>query len=118
MDTNNENNSKESPGKFNPGDRKIKEQKEGQPRDQNPNWDQAQRRQQASPRSYTTNVDAENVENQNSQAHKEQIEHREEENHNPPENENEKGGKLLGDKISKRQQTIDEKDPPGDRKEE
>lgn len=85
-----------------------KEQKE-----LNRNWDLAQRRQQASPRSYSENTDSENIENQNTLAKEEQVD---EETHNDRKADGDKKGKNIGDKISERQQSIDEKDAPKDRR--
>jgi hypothetical protein len=85
-----------------------KEQKE-----LNRNWDLAQRRQQASPRSYNENTDSENIENQNTLAEEEQVD---EETHNDRNAESDKKGKKVGDKISERQQSIDEKDASKDRR--
>jgi len=72
---------------------------------QNLKWDQAQRRQQAGPRSYNESVDTQNKSNQNTEADNEQIEE-DWDNPNDP--------KKIGDQISERQQTIDEKDAPRD----
>ncbi len=73
---------------------------------QNLKWDQAQRRQQAGPRSYNESLESQNISNQNTEANEEQISKKEEDdNPNDP--------KDIGDQISDRQQTIDEKDTPG-----
>ena len=78
---------------------------ESQEPTQNLKWDQAQRRQQAGPRSYNESLDSENKSNQNTTADKEQIDE-DWDNPNDP--------KKIGDQISERQQTIDEKDRPRD----
>lgn len=70
---------------------------------QNPKWDQAQRRQQAGPRSYTESTDSENISNQNTEAASEQIENKADDPNDP---------KKIGDQISERQQTMDEKKSP------
>ena len=72
---------------------------------QNLKWDQAQRRQQAGPRSYNESVDSQNKSNQNTEADNELIDD-DWDNPNDP--------KKIGDQISERQQTIDEKDRPRD----
>ncbi len=79
----------------------------------NRNWDIAQRRQQASPRSYSENTDSENVENQNTLAKEEQVD---EETHNDRRSRTEKEDTKLGDKVSERQQKIDENDASKDRR--
>ena len=75
---------------------------------QNLKWDQAQRRQQAGPRSYNESIESQNIANQNTSAENEQIDNEESDDPNNP--------KDIGDQISERQQKIDEKDSPGDRK--
>jgi len=72
---------------------------------QNLKWDQAQRRQQAGPRSYNESIESENIANQNTSAHKEQVNEEENDDPNDP--------KDIGDQISERQQKIDEKNDPG-----
>lgn len=74
---------------------------------QNLKWDQAQRRQQAGPRSYNESTESQNISNQNTEAHKEQLDTDESNDPNDP--------KLIGDQISERQQTIDEDDAPRDK---
>lgn len=82
---------------------------ESQEPTQNLKWDQAQRRQQAGPRSYNESTESQNISNQNTEADNEQIGDEDNDNPNDP--------KDIGDQISERQQKIDEKNPPGgDRK--
>ncbi|HSP40098.1 MAG TPA: hypothetical protein VLN46_01610 [Gillisia sp.] len=81
---------------------------ESQEPTQNLKWDQAQRRQQAGPRSYNESIESQNIANQNTDAENEQIDNDDSDNPNDP--------KEIGDQISERQQKIDEKDTPGDRK--
>ncbi len=76
---------------------------------QNLKWDQAQRRQQAGPRSYNESVDSENIKNQNTEAGKEQIENKPDDPNDP---------KMIGDQISERQQKIDEGNEPREKKED
>lgn len=83
------------------------EKNESQEPTQNLKWDQAQRRQQAGPRSYNESIESQNIANQNTDAKNEQIDNDESEDPNDP--------KDIGDQISERQQTIDEKNPPGDK---
>lgn len=122
---NNSNNKKDfdkahkDPKQGNPQNDQRRQQEKGQdenPKKENKNWDMAQRRQQAGPRSYNESTDSENIQNQNTEAHKEQVNNDEKVN----DEEKEKGfqgyGKV-GDKASERQQTIDEKDPQKDKKE-
>lgn len=91
---------------YTPGNNDKKESREGNSdSSQNLKWDQAQRRQQAGPRSYNESTDSENVANQNTEAASEQID-------DNPENPNDP--KKIGDQISERQQTMDEKYPPRD----
>ncbi len=75
---------------------------------QNLKWDQAQRRQQAGPRSYNESIESQNISNQNTNAEKEQIENDQSDDPNDP--------KDIGDQISERQQTIDEKDTHGNKR--
>ncbi len=87
-----------------------KEQDQNNAQDKNVKWDQAQRRQQASPRGYGENVDSQNTGKQNTLADEEQIDQQaHSENPNDP--------KKMGDQISQRQQTIDEGDAPENKKE-
>ncbi len=72
----------------------------------NANFDIAQRRHQAKPRSYTSSVDSENIENQNTEADKEQTDRAEGEF-----GYDSVDGKKLGDKVSERQQAMDQKNP-------
>lgn len=102
-----------------------KGQQENQEDNENKNWDQVQRRQQAAPRSYNENLDSENIENQNTEAHNEQRdegdkvndEERGETEGNKEDGFQGYGQKLVGDKASERQQTMDETNSPKDRKE-
>lgn len=93
-----------TPGKNN--DEGGREEKSDSP--QNLKWDQAQRRQQAGPRSYNESVESQNLSNQNTEADNEQVADDNRVNPNDP--------KKIGDQISERQQTIDEKDRPGEQK--
>jgi len=77
--------------------------------EKNVKWDQAQRRQQASPRGYNENLDSENPENQNTQSNEEQVDQ-------PGRKEDPNDPKKIGDQISQRQQTIDEGDAPQNKK--
>lgn len=81
----------------------VREQKAKDPQENerpaNPNWDQAQRRQQASPRSYNESLETQNLENQNTEFAREQKDREEKEN----------DPKKIGDQISERQQSIDPK---------
>lgn len=103
--TSEEKNMKKNPQSPNAEDKEKKEL--------NRNWDLAQRRQQASPRSYSENTDSENIENQNTLATEEQVD---EETHNDRNPESDNKGKKVGDKISERQQSIDEEDAPKNRR--
>lgn len=80
---------------------------ESQEPTQNLKWDQAQRRQQAGPRSYNESLETQNISNQNTEAGKEQIDNEESDDPNDP--------KDIGDQISERQQNIDEKDARGNK---
>ncbi|MCM4159617.1 hypothetical protein FHG64_16495 [Antarcticibacterium flavum] len=81
-------------------------------RERNRNWDQVQRRQQASPRSYSENTESENIENQNTRAKDEQVD---EETHNDLQGGDNNRGRV-GDKASERQQTIDKENASKDRR--
>lgn len=90
---------------YTPGSDKDTGKNESQEPNQNLKWDQAQRRQQAGPRSYNESVESQNKSNQNTTADNEQIDE-DWDNPNDP--------KKIGDQISERQQTMDEKDRPRD----
>lgn len=92
-----------------------KGQQENKDKDQNKNFDLAQRRQQASPRSYNESLDSENIENQNTEAHREQTDRPVGTENREDQDKDEKSGKKMGDKLSERQQTIDEKDKQRDK---
>ncbi len=81
---------------------------ESQEPTQNLKWDQAQRRQQAGPRSYNESTESQNIANQNTDADNEQIGDEDNDDPNDP--------KDIGDQISERQQNIVEKNSSGDRK--
>lgn len=99
-----ENQKKENTDKgYTPGSDNESGKNESQEPTQNLKWDQAQRRQQAGPRSYNESVESQNKSNQNTDADNEQIDE-DWDNPNDP--------KKIGDQISERQQTIDEKDRP------
>ncbi len=87
---------------------KNSENNESREPSRNLKWDQAQRRQQAGPRSYNESIETQNISNQNTEADKEQIDTQEKNDPNNPHD--------IGDQISERQQTIDEKN--SQRKEE
>lgn len=101
-----QNNNKQNTDKgYTPESENNQKNNESQEPTQNLKWDQAQRRQQAGPRSYNESVDSENKFNQNTEADNEQIDE-DWDNPNDP--------KKIGDQISERQQTVDEKNRPRD----
>lgn len=111
------NKSHKDPRQGNPQEDQKEQQDKGREEKQkiqNKNWDMVQRREQAGPRSYNESTDTENIENQNTEAHREQIAGNEEKD------EKEEGfqgyGKRVGDKASERQQNIDQGNPQKDKK--
>lgn len=107
------------PRQGNPQEDQKKQQEkamdEKEDKEKNKNWDQVQRRSQAAPRSYNESLESENIENQNTLADKEQIDNADEESVNRTD-EGFESGRKIGDKISERQQTMDENKSPGEKK--
>lgn len=91
---------------------KQQEKAKEETNEKNKNFDQVQRRKQASPRSYNESLESENIENQNTEAHREQSDRAV----GTEPIKNEKKGEKIGYDISERQQTFDEDDEQKNKK--
>ncbi|CAN5371789.1 hypothetical protein BH23BAC2_BH23BAC2_26490 [soil metagenome] len=102
-----EENTKKAEG-YTPEEAGLDKQNETNDPVKNLKWDQAQRRQQAGPRSYNKSLDKENIENQNTLADQEQTNRPDGAEPKDQDNKKDQGNHLVGDKATERQQTRDD----------